>query len=59
MFPCVCSGYGFWWLFPIIMIAMMVLCFFMMRGRMGTMICRPGLRGIKEDGVKNGTDRRD
>ncbi len=58
MFPCVCSGYGFWWLFPIIMIGMMVLCFFMMRGRMGSM-CRPGFRGIKEDGEKSGMDRRD
>ncbi len=57
MFPCVCSGYGFWWLFPIIMIGMMVLCFFMMRGRMGSM-CRPGFRGIKGDEEKNGLDPR-
>jgi uncharacterized membrane protein len=33
MFPCAWFGYGFgfWWIFPIIMIAMMVFCFFMMR----------------------------
>jgi hypothetical protein len=23
--------FGFWWIFPIIMIAMMIFCFFMMR----------------------------
>ncbi len=59
MFPCACSGYGFWWISPVIMIVMMVLCFFMMRGRMGTMMCRPGPRGIKEDGEKNRMDRRE
>ncbi len=44
MFPCASFGYGFWWIFPIIMIVMMALCFFMMRGRTGTMMCRPGFR---------------
>lgn len=44
MFPCACAGYGSWWMIPIIMIGMMVLCFFMMRGRMGSMMCRPGFR---------------
>ena len=58
MFPCAGFGYGLWWIFPIIMIAMMVLCFLMMRGRMGSMMCRPGSRGIKEDGEKSGMDRR-
>lgn len=28
--------FSFWWIFPIIM---MVLCFFMMRGRRGPMMC--------------------
>ncbi len=42
MFPCVVFGYGYWWIFPIIMIAMIVLCFFMMRGHMGSMMCGPG-----------------
>lgn len=44
MFPCAGFGYGLWWIFPLIMIGMMVLCFFMMRGRMGSMMCRPGFR---------------
>lgn len=42
MFPYMGFGYGFWWVFPIIMIVMMALCFFMMRGHMGPMMCRPG-----------------
>ena len=37
MFPCVAFGYGYWWIFPIIIIAMIVLCFFMMRGHAGSM----------------------
>ena len=41
MFPRAGFGYGFWWIFPLIMI---VLCFFMMRGRMGSMMCRAGFR---------------
>lgn len=44
MFPCLGFGYGYWWIFPLIMIAMMVLCFFMMRGHAGSMMCRPGSR---------------
>ncbi len=43
MFPCSGFGYGLWWIFPLIMIVMMVLCFFMMRGRMGSMMCRTGI----------------
>jgi uncharacterized membrane protein len=42
MFPCLAFGYGYWWIFPIIMIAMIVLCFFIMRGHAGPMMCRPG-----------------
>jgi uncharacterized membrane protein len=42
MFPCLAFGYGFWWIFPIIMIAMIALCFFMMRGHAGSMMCGPG-----------------
>ncbi len=41
MFPCLAFGYGYWWIFPIIMFAMMVLCFLMMR-RHGSMMCSPG-----------------
>ena len=40
MFPCLGFGLGFWWIFPVIMIAMIALCFFMMRrGHMGPMMC--------------------
>ncbi len=42
MFPCLAFGYGYWWIFPNIMLAMMVLCFFMMRGHRGSMMCGPG-----------------
>ena len=39
MFPCLGFCYGYWWIFPIIMTAMMVLCCFMMRGHGGAMMC--------------------
>ena len=39
MFSCLGFCYGYWWIFPIIMTAMMVLCFFMMRGHGGSMMC--------------------
>ncbi len=42
MFPCAGFGYGFWWIFPIIMVVMMALCFFMMRGHGGSMMCLGG-----------------
>ncbi len=51
MFPCSGFGYGLWWIFPLVMILMMVLCFFMVRGRMGSMICRPGFRKSGNHGV--------
>ena len=44
MFPAVNFGAGLWWIFPLVMIGMMFFCFFMMRGRMGSMICRPDFR---------------
>ncbi len=44
MFPCSGFNFGYWWIFPIIMIGMMALCFFMMRGHMGSMMCGPGNR---------------
>lgn len=50
MFPCGVLGYGLWWIFPLVMIAMIVLCLFMMRGRMGLMMCRPGTWSTKSDG---------
>ncbi len=44
MFPCTGFVYGLWWIFPLIMIGMIVLCFFMMRGQMGSMMCRADFR---------------
>lgn len=42
MFPCLAFGNGYWWIAPIIMIAMMALCFFMMRGHARPMMYSPG-----------------
>ncbi len=42
MFPCAGFAYGLWWIFPLIMIGVMVLCLFMMKGKMGSMTCGPG-----------------
>ncbi len=47
MFSCAGFGYGLWWLFPVIMIVMMILCFLMMRGHMGSMMCCSGRRKQK------------
>ena len=38
---------GWWWIFPI---AMIVLCVFMMRGRMGCMMCWPSSRHSNKTG---------
>jgi uncharacterized membrane protein len=35
------ADFGWWWIVPV---AMIVLCFFMMRGRMGCMMCWPSSR---------------
>ena len=35
------AGFEWWWIFPL---AMIVLCLFMMRGRMGCMMCGPSSR---------------
>ncbi len=43
MFPCVGFGYGFWWIFPIIMI---IFCFFMMIKGMGS--CMMGRRNMQD-----------
>ena len=37
------SNFSFWWIVPILM---MILCFLMMRGRRGSMMCGFGSRGI-------------
>lgn len=44
MFPCSGFGFGYWWIFPIVMIGMMALCFLIMRGHMGFMMCGPSSR---------------
>ncbi len=57
MFPCTGFGYGFWWIFPIIMLA---LCFFMMWRMGGCMMGRHGVQNqhseekTKNDGGSNG-----
>jgi len=48
-----CLGFGWWWIIPVAMIIMFVLCFFMMRGRMGCMVCGP-LSRVSGDPVCNG-----
>ncbi len=55
MFPCLAFGSGYWWVFPIIMIAMMVLCYFMMRGHGSSMMCGPGF-GRSGNHRKSGSD---
>ena len=37
------TWHSFWWIFPIVM---MFLCFFMMRGRWGSMMCGCGPRSF-------------
>ena len=41
MFGSEFCDFSFWWIFPIVMIA---LCFFVMRGRRGSMMCGFGSR---------------
>jgi putative membrane protein len=43
-----CCGFGWWWIIPVAMIIMMALCFFMMRGRMGWMMCGPSSRTFSD-----------
>ena len=40
------SNFSFWWVFPVLM---MILCFLMMRGRRGSMMCGFGSRGIDSE----------
>jgi uncharacterized membrane protein len=56
MYPCTGFGYGFWWIFPIIMIAMMAICFFMIRGRMGSMMCGPRSKGTDSHSRADASD---
>jgi uncharacterized membrane protein len=43
MYGSVLTNFSFWWIVPILM---MILCFLMMRGRRGSMMCGFGSRGI-------------
>jgi putative membrane protein len=49
-----CFGFGWWWVIPVaMMIIMFAGCFFMMRGRMGHVMCGPFSRG-SGDSFRNG-----
>ena len=43
MYALEASNFSYWWIVPIVMI---ILCFLMMRGRMGTMMCGFGPCGL-------------
>lgn len=57
MYPCALFvEYGFWWIFPIIMIAMMIFCSFMMRrhgisGRTGC--CATGTHHLSDENERS------
>ena len=56
MFGTECFGFSLWWIFPLVMIA---LCFFMMRGRMGSMMCghgSPDMSSHDESGYETAMD---
>ena len=46
MYALEASNFSYWWIVPIVM---MILCFLMMRGRMGRMMCGFGPRGINNN----------
>ena len=50
------SDFSYWWLFPI---AMMALCFFMMRGRKGQMMCGFGPRDEDSQSINASDSARD
>ncbi|MEW6348074.1 MAG: SHOCT domain-containing protein [Thermodesulfobacteriota bacterium] len=41
-------GFGWWWIIPLAVIIMCVLCSFVMRGRMGCMVCGPFSRAAED-----------
>jgi putative membrane protein len=45
-----CFAFGWWWIIPIAMIIMFVLCFLVMRGRTGCMTCGPFSRTSRDLG---------
>jgi len=45
MFASEFCTFSWWWIVPLIMMVMMVLCFVLMRGRRGPLMCGFGWRG--------------
>lgn len=56
MYPCTGFHCGSWWIFLIIMIAMAAICFFMMRGHMGSMMCGPHSKGTDSHSRTDASD---
>ena len=50
------GDFSFWWLFPLVMMA---LCFFMMRGRKGSVMCGFGSREQDTRGIKASDSAKD
>jgi len=48
--------FSLWWVFPLVMI---VLCFFMMRGRRGSMMCGFGSHGVDSDHAQTSSSAKD
>jgi putative membrane protein len=48
--------FSLWWIFPLVMI---VLCFFMMRGRRASMMCGFGSRGADSDRTQSSDSAKD
>jgi len=48
--------FSLWWIFPLVMIA---LCFFMMRGRKGSIMCGFGSRNAESDRISASDSARD
>ena len=60
MFPCTFFGYGIWWICPVLMIAMIFVCIFLMRKMhgMGTRMncCMKSVAGPHDDDTRRGGD---
>ncbi len=50
------SDFSFWWIVPILM---MILCFLMMRGRRGSMMCGFGSRGTDSQQTRTSDSAKD
>ena len=50
------SDFSYWWILPVVMIA---LCFFMMRGRKGSMMCGFGSRDDGDRHINTSDSARD